>query len=182
MARRGSAQEKILLLLLSGVALGFSRSPKKYFKILKETHKAWKDIDKRLLKSSIKNLYSSKLIQQKNNKDGTTTFILSAEGKKRALTYNLERLVIKKHKWDKKWRIVIFDIPEKKKKIRDILRYHLKQLGFVELQHSVFVLPFACRNELEYIIEFYNIRKFVRFIEANFIDNELNLQHHFHLL
>ena len=181
MARRGSAQEKILLLLLSGLTLGLSRSPRGYFKILKATHKAWKEIDQRYLTSSIRALYKSKLIHEKDNRDGTTTFILSLEGRRVALTYNLDKMTIEKHKWDKKWRIVIFDIPEKKKKMRDIFRFRLKGLGFLELQRSVFVLPFECHNELEYVIEFYNIRKFVRFIEANHIDNELDLKYRFKL-
>ena len=182
MARRGSTQEKVLLLLLSGVVLGFSRSPRGYFKVLRETHKAWKEIDRRYLVSSIKALYKSKLIHQNNNKDGTTTFILSSEGRKVALTYNLDNMTVKKHQWDKKWRIVIFDIPEKKKKIREAFRYQLKRLGFLKLQRSVLVLPFECSNELEYVIEFYNIRRFVRFIEANHIDNELDLKHQFSLI
>jgi len=182
MIRRGSTQEKILLLLLGGITLGLSRSPRGYFKVLKTMHKAWEEIDRRYLTSSIKALYKSKLIHQNDNKDGTTTFILSSEGRKVALTYNLDNMTVKKHRWDNKWRIVIFDIPEKKKKVRDTLRFQLKRLGFLELQHSVFVLPFKCRDELEYIIEFYNIRKFVRFIEASHIDNELDLKHRFKLI
>ena len=75
----------------------------------------------------------------------------------------------------------MFDIPEILKKVRDTFRYQLKKLGFIELQRSVFILPFECKNEIEYIIEFYNIRKHVRFIEANQIDNELHLKHKFQL-
>ena len=182
MARRGLNREKILLLLLGGLTLGLTRTPKGYFKILKNIHKAWREIDSKALKSAIDSLYRSKLLEQRNNSDGTTTFMLSAEGKKVALTYNLENMTVSKHPWDKKWRIVIFDIPEKLKKVRDALRYHLKRLGFIELQHSVFVLPFECRNEIEYIIEFYNARRFIRFIEAHYIDNELDLKHKFRLL
>ncbi|OHA88916.1 MAG: CRISPR-associated endonuclease Cas2 [Candidatus Zambryskibacteria bacterium RIFCSPHIGHO2_02_FULL_43_14] len=182
MPRRGSTQEKILLLLLGGLTLGLSRSPRGYLKILGAIHEEWKEIDRRYLISSIRTLYKSKLIHQKDNKDGTTTFILSSEGKRAALTYNLDKMVVKRHKWDKKWRIVIFDIPEKKKKIREMFRYQLKRLGFIELQRSVFVISFECRNEIEYIVEFYNIRKFVRFIEASHIDNELDLKHRFSLV
>ena len=181
MANRGSAQEKILLLLFGGLALSLVRSPRGYFKILNSIHAEWKEIDRRTLIRSIKILYQSNLIKQKDNKDGTTTFVLSKEGREVALTYNLEEIVIPKTKWDKKWRIVMFDIPEKLKKVRDTLRYQLKKLGFIELQRSVFVIPFECQNELEYIIEFYNIKRFVRFIEAYSIDNELDLKHRFQL-
>ena len=158
-----------------------TRSAKKHFRIIRSVGKEWKKIDKRALEAAIDSLYKSRLISEKNNRDGTTTFTLSVEGKETALTYNLENMLISKHVWDKKWRIVIFDIPEKLKKVRESLRYHLKRLGFRELQHSVFVLPFKCRNEIEYIVEFYNARRFVRYIEAQYIDNELDLKNKFGL-
>ena len=84
--------------------------------------------------------------------------------------------------WDKKWRIVLFDIPELHRKSRDALRYRLRQLGFFEYQKSVFVHPYDCRDEIEYIIESYRIRKFVRFIIADSLDNELHLKKDFGLL
>ncbi|MBI4156072.1 MAG: CRISPR-associated endonuclease Cas2 [Candidatus Zambryskibacteria bacterium] len=158
-----------------------TRSPRDYFKIVKGIHTEWEKINRRSLMRSIKNLYHSKLIQQKDNKDGTVTFTLSKEGKKVALIYDMEKMIILKTKWDKKWRIVMFDIPERLKKVRDTLRYQLKRLGFIELQRSVFVLPFECENEIEYIIEFYDIKKHVRFVEAYRIDNALELKYKFHL-
>ncbi len=181
MIKHNSTRGKILLLLLGGLALGLTRSPKGYFKITKEMHREWKKINHHSLSRSIRALYNSKLVKQNDNGDGTTTFILSKDGREVALRYDLEKMTILKTKWDKKWRIVMFDIPEILKKVRDTFRYQLKKLGFIELQRSVFILPFECKNEIEYIIEFYNIRKHVRFIEANQIDNELHLKHKFQL-
>lgn len=179
----GANQQKILLLLLGGLALGLSGSPARYFQILDSISKEWKEIDKRLLKRAIKSLYESKLISEKQNSDGTVTLVLTDKGKQKALTYDLERMKIKKPThWDKQWRIVLFDIPNKLKKARDTLRMHLKDMGFYEFQESVFIHPYDCKDEIEYIIEFYNIRKFVRFIIANSIDNELHLKKHFNLL
>lgn len=144
MARKGKIQKKILILLLAGLSLGMSRSPKHHFRVIKQVKKEWQEINKKSLETAIETLYKSKLIDQKDNR--------------------------------------IFDIPEKLKKVRDALRYHLKRLGFIELQHSVFVLPFKCRDEIEYLVEFYNVRRFVRYIEAYHIDNELDLKYKFHLL
>ena len=107
---------------------------------------------------------------------------MTKEGKKLALTFNLEEMKLRKGVWDKKWRIVIFDIPEKLRKIRDSLRYQLKRLEFYEFQKSVFVTPFPCDKEIDYIVEFYNIRRFVRFIEATSIDSELDLKRKFNLI
>lgn len=181
--RLGDTQRKILLLLLGGLALGLSGSPKSYFHILKTIGKEWKNINKYALKRTIKNLYKSKLIGEKQNPDGTITITLTDKGKEKALTYDLEKMEIKKPKqWDKKWRVVLFDIPENRKKIREILRFHLKKLRFYEFQKSVFVYPYDCKDEIDYLIEFYDIRKFVRFIIADSIDNEMHLKEHFNLL
>jgi len=46
-------------------------------------------------------------------------------------------------KWDGEWRIVVFDIPEKFKKIRRLLRRNLTVLGFVPWQKSVWVSPLS---------------------------------------
>ena len=182
MTKYGPTQQKILLLLLGGFALGLSKSPRGYFKILNSIRNEWKDINRRALKRSLKTLYQSRLIRQQDNNDGTTTFILSSKGREVALRYDLEQMVIAKNKWDKKWRVVMFDVPEKLKKIRETLRYQLKKLGFLELQRSVFVLPYECGNEVEYIIEFYNIRKYVRMLMVDKIDNEVDLKRKFSLI
>lgn len=176
-------QKKVLLLLWGGLALGLSGSPRVYFQILKEMSKGWQEINRQALKRAIKSLYESKLIKEKQNKDGSITLVLTGQGEKKALTYKIDEMKIKKPKvWDKKWKIVLFDIPEKKRKIRDALRDHLKNLGFYEFQKSVFAHPYDCKDEIDYIIEFYNIRKFVRFIVADSLDNELHLKKHFELL
>jgi len=89
------------------------------------------------------------MLEQKENTDGSLTIVLTENGKRKALTYQIDEMKIKKtQKWDKKWRVVLFDI---------------------------------CKNEIEYIIEFYNIRKYVRFIMADSLDNELHLINHFKL-
>ncbi|PIQ69468.1 MAG: CRISPR-associated endonuclease Cas2 [Candidatus Tagabacteria bacterium CG_4_10_14_0_2_um_filter_40_13] len=179
----GKTQKKILLLLSGGLALGLSGSPTRYFKIIKLIGREWKEIERQSLKRAIKNLYTSKLIGEKQNKDGTITMFLTGEGKRRALTYDLEKMEIKKPKqWDKKWRVVLFDIPDNRKKSRETLRFHLKNLGFYKFQESVFVHPYNCKDEIDYLIEFYDLRRFVRFIIADSIDNEIHLKTHFRLL
>lgn len=178
----GETSQKILLLLGAGLALGLSASPARYFKIIETTGKAWNNIEKRALHRAIKNLYQSKLISIEE-KDEISILTLNEKGKEKILKYKLNEMKIPKmEKWDKKWRIVVFDIPEPKKKIRDILRFHLKKLEFFEFQKSIFIHPFDCKNEMEFLIEFYNIRSYVRFIIAEDIDNQLHLKKHFGLL
>lgn len=179
----GTIQQKTLLLLQAGLILGLSHSPKTSFKILKGVAKEWKEIERRALKRAIESLYKSKMIEMKyNKKKDAITIVLTDKGKKKALTYELDKMQIKKPKaWDGKWRIVLFDIPEPNRKERDELRYCLRNLGFFEYQKSVFAHPYDCQDEIDYIIELKNIRKFVRFMIADHLDNELHLKHHFGL-
>lgn len=184
MARGGGViQKKILLLLFGGYALGCSALPTQQFRIIKAIGETWKDIDKQALRRAIRSLYESKLIGAKERKDGSVTIVISSEGKKKALTYQIDEMQISKpKKWDRKWRVVLFDIPEKLRKARDAFRYHLNQLDFYEFQKSVFVHPYDCKDEIDYLIEFYDLRRFVRFVVADSIDNELHLKKYFSLL
>lgn len=180
--RVGRTEKKILLLLFGGVALGLSGSPRRYFRILNALHEEWSAIDARALKQSARSLYTSKLVDARTDRDGRWVLVLSDKGKRAALAYRIDEMRIPAPKyWDGKWRMVLFDIPESTKKIREALRTHLKCMGFLELQKSIFIHPFECRNEIEYVVEFYNIRKHVRFVLAESIDNGLNVQQHFGL-
>jgi DNA-binding transcriptional regulator PaaX len=181
--RIGSTKKKVLLLLSAGLALGLTRSPKTHFWILRQIPKEWRKENRQALERAINSLYTSHLVGSKNNSDGTTTLILNESGKQRALKYNIDKMKIEEPvKWDGKWRIVMFDIPEKLKRLRDTLRSHFQELGMIELQKSVLVYPFPCDKEIEFILELYNARKYVRFVLADNTDNELHLKKKFGLL
>jgi DNA-binding transcriptional regulator PaaX len=180
--RLGKTQQKIVLLLLAGLSMGLSTNPKKHFDILGELHDELKNFDSRHLKKSIKSLYESNVVKVKENKDGTMTLVLSEEGKKRAVSFNINNIEIKKpNKWDGKWRFILFDVPERKRYIRNGLRFHLKTIGFFEYQKSVFTHPYDCKDEIDYIIEFYEAREFVRYVVAEGVDNELHLKTFFNI-
>lgn len=174
-------KQKILLLLFGGVALGCAYSPRRQLGIIKEVAKEWQKINEKELTDEIRKLYRSKLVETKSNPDGSQTFVLTEKGELKVLTYRFDEMKIEKSNWDNKWRIVIFDIPEKIRQGRNALREKLKELGFRELQKSVFVFPFECRNELEFIIEFFNLRPYVRHGVLEDIDNDLHLKKLFKL-
>lgn len=174
--------QKILLLLLAGVALGLTRSPRQYFRILKDVKKDWERIDRYALHRTIKRLYKSGLIETRDNPDGSTTIVLSKSGKEVALTYQIDEMEIHKMpRWDGKWRIIIFDVPENRKRARDALSRKLKQLGFYQFQKSVFVHPFECQNEIDFIREFFKVGPYVKYIMAEEIENQSFLKKHFGL-
>lgn len=178
----GSATQKVLLLLLGGTAIAFSYSPTRARRVLRAVTSEWKNINRRELGRAIHRLYESKLIYYKEEKDGAVSIVLNREGKKVALRYKLDELsILKPQHWDRRWRVILFDIPETERALRDSLRSRLRQLGTMEFQKSVFVHPYDCRDEVDFIIEVYNARRYVRFIEAVHIDNEFHLKRKFHL-
>ena len=117
-----------------------------------------------------------------SEKDGETKIVLTDAGEGRVLRYKLNELKIEKPKrWDKKWRLVIFDIPEKLKQARNALRGKLNELGFAQLQKSVWVYPYECRSEIDFIAEIFNAGPYVRLIEANQLDGAETLKEKFEL-
>lgn len=115
-------------------------------------------------------------------KDGQQVLTLSEDGKKRVLRFNLHEMAIKKPKrWDGYWRIVIFDIPERRKQGREALRSKLKQLGFCQLQKSCFIYPFDCKSEIDFISELFEVSPYVNFIVATEIEGAPLLKKSFRL-
>jgi hypothetical protein len=53
--------------------------------------------------------------------------------------------------WDRKWRVVAFDIPERHRKWRNVVRRLLKQAGFVQLQQSLWIFPHECEELVQLI-------------------------------
>ena len=72
--------------------------------------------------------------------------------------------------------MVLFDIPEKYKPAREDLRETLKRLGFYEYQKSVLIHPYPCQDEVNFVVEYFNIRSHVRVITVVELDNELHLR------
>lgn len=182
LSRLGPNQQKVLLLLLGGIGLSLARTPKQYFRVIKETSKEWKKINRRMLEKAIFSLYRSKLIREHENLDGSLTMVLTDKGKQKAITFNIDNMEIKIPKiWDRKWRMVLFDIPEKHKPAREALRETLQKLGFYEYQKSVLIHPFSCEDEVNFIVEYFDVRPHVRMVTVTELDNEIHLKKIFSL-
>ncbi|MCX6724434.1 MAG: hypothetical protein NT155_04715 [Candidatus Staskawiczbacteria bacterium] len=165
-------KEKILLLLLAGIAFGYSITPGQQRRVLGAISREWNKISKQELTEGIKYLYKLDLIDKEVSKNGFVRLTLTKKGKLKSLGFRLNNLKNKKEKWDGKWRMVSFDIPEKYKRGRDALRRKLKFIGFRELQKSVFITPVECKREIELLVNYFELDKFVRFAVLEYVDNE----------
>jgi len=84
-------------------------------------------------------------------------------------------------RWDGKWRIVIFDIPEVRHLSRDHLRNFLQRIGFLMLQASVWVYPHDCEDLVMLLKTDYSLGKEVIYIIAEDIEGDWFLRKHFGL-
>lgn len=153
--------------------MSFAGTIGRQIRILKEAAEEWKDIDRQYLCRIVREFHRGRLVSMQENKDGTSTAVLTEKGKKRAITFNFGSMKIPVTTvWDGLWHVVIFDIPEKYKMARDSLRDKLLQLGFVHCQKSVYVYPYPCRDEIDFIVEFFKVRSYVRYGILTHITNE----------
>lgn len=123
----------------------------------------------------LKELKRRKLISFEQKSNGELKIVLSKEGKEKVLEYNLDDLEVKKPtKWDKRWRIIIYDIPQYQRKASDALREKLKSLGLFQLQKSVWISPYECLSELEFVCTVFeiNMDEWVHYFYADEIPKE----------
>lgn len=84
-------------------------------------------------------------------------------------------------KWDGKWRVICFDIPETRKYMRYLIHQKLVELGFYRLQDSVFVTPQPCGEILKLMQKAFFLQEDVRGMVVTQIDDERVLLNHFDL-
>ena len=132
---------------------------------------------------AFRRLEAQRAIRYCGIKNGEAFYEFTNNGKKKIRVFAFEVLKIEKpEKWDEQWRIVIFDIPEYLGTARRALQKKLQDLGFYPLQKSVWVHPFPCEAEIEFIKEFFGIDRFVHVLSSNEMPSAKALYHFQNLL
>lgn len=122
--------------------------------------------DKQYFYSTINRLKDTGYLEEVE-KLGEKRYRTTLKGKAKIMRY-----FKKDKKWDGKWRIVIFDIPEEKKNMRDHFRKKLGELGFRFLQESVWISPYNIADEIEYLIEICRAKHYVHYLLVEELDNK----------
>lgn len=89
---------------------------------------------------------------EKIEKDGKPFYRLTSKGSKR-LKENIPIFKLATQLWDGRWRIVIFDIKEENRFLRDALRDKLLSLGFGKWQRSVYITPHDIEQEINQYLQ-----------------------------
>ena len=179
---RSEIVKDIFSWLLVGGAILVAASSPYFIRNLLESDKRWRRYPRRRVSSTFYNLKRQGLINI-TEKNHQIYISLTEKGRKKAGMFQIDSLEIKRpKKWDKKWRIVIFDIAQLKKTHREAFRGKLKELGFYPLQKSVWIHPFDCRAEIELLRDFFGLsEKEIRLLVAEDIENDRNLEEIFKL-
>ena len=85
-------------------------------------------------------------------------------------------------RWDEHWRIVIFDVPERRRGARDKLRIMLESIGFKKLQASVWIFPYECEDLLLLLKTEYSLGREVIYIVSKDVENDNVLRRKFGLV
>lgn len=134
------------------------------------------------MKKVITRLKRQRYVSIKENHDGTATVKITKNGMLHALTYHLDSLKSDRpKKWDNRWRVIIFDIPEKYKRARDVFRSRLIQLGLYKFQESVYIFPYPCFDQVEFLRELYGVAFKVKYLLVEKIEEDEYLKSHFEL-
>ena len=89
--------------------------------------------------------------------------------------------IMKKRKWDRRWRVVIFDIPERRKNIRDRLRLFMNEYGFVRIQDSVWIYPYDCEDLIALAKANFRVGADVLYMIVERLERDKYLREHFKL-
>ena len=128
------------------------------------------------INASRKRLVEKGLVEYSKN----GMLFLTSLGQKRL--EQIERMEYKvkiPQKWDGKWRVLIFDIKEKKRSVRDKIRITLNHIGFIKLQNSVWVFPYDCEDLITLLKADFGIGREVLYMIVDKIENDDILRRHF---
>jgi len=176
----GSFQRVMLYAALGGVMVAIGAVPD-FSKIIKYYAGAKKDARFNYQAKTVLERLAQKGFITFEERDGRRYARITEKGKRilQLETQKVEHL--KKRKWDKRWRVVIFDIPERRRKIRVRLRLFMQQYGFTRLQDSVWVYPYDCEDLVALAKANFHLGTDVLYMRVEHIENDKHLREHFEL-
>lgn len=136
----------------------------------KKHQERWGHFNKRILWANLRRLQKSGVIEE-SDQDGEIFFKLTEKGKLKLFKYRLEDLELNQKKWDRKWRLVAYDIPKGKKNQAEAFRTLLKKMSWLT--------PYSCSNEIEFLKGLYNLTDHVTILIISKIEGESEYRRYF---
>ena len=178
--RRGQIRDALLMALVVGGMVAIGAVPRTLIPTL-----GYKPKDQRRFNGYTKTV-AHRLARQGLarwvKRDGKTYLRITAAGQHK-LAFATEKMKLKgeKRRWDKRWRMVAFDIPERRRVTRAKLRATMAEVGFIRLQDSVWVYPYDCEEFIALLKAELKVGKDALYAIVEKIENDKAIREHFHL-
>lgn len=141
----------------------------------------WKQYNISYLQRTLRRLGEQKQIEI-ITKNGEAILCLTQHGQRKILKYAIDTLEVKKPKnWDQKWRLVLYDIPKEEKSLGDVIRQSLQAIGFYPMQESVYLYPYPCFEQIEFLREYYGLGDNVQYMLVDRIERDAPFKSYFGL-
>lgn len=175
MREKQSFTEKLLLLIADFIDFNrqpvtwhslhhwFSNNPK-YRPLRAWLEEYFRKRKKRTFYSTISRLNKNGYLKIRTAKEGKG-YILTPKGEKKILENKVKNLKLKLDPF-KYWLMIVFDIPEKRRKDRDLFRIYLYELGFQKIQQSIWISPYNVYKELKEIVNNLGLNQCVKFLKV----------------
>lgn len=178
----------ILTLLATGTGLamavvmpGTAYLLKQPYEKKRKDWEEWKKFNPTYLRRNIERLKKQKLVEIEE-REGVATVKIAKAGRQKVLKYALDELELPKSRvWDKKWRIIIYDVPRDKKYFQVLFRETVKRMGFLRIQRSVYAYPFPCYEQVEFLREYFNLGDNILYMVVETLENDLPYREYFGL-
>lgn len=140
---------------------------------------AWKRFNIPYLKRTIKRLEKQKLVEI-SDENGIQVVKVTNQGKNRILKISLDELeIIQPKVWDRKWRLISFDLPEERSSTRKVLVRYLKYWKFYPLHESVYLHAYPCLEAIDFLREYLGVSEYVRLFTVIQIENDKLFRNYF---
>jgi len=172
--RIGDNEKEIIKLIGIGVivlsSLALPNLPIVLKPFIKERPNGILELLKKLAKKKVVNL-------------GGEVVKLTVKGRKllREIQLLETEIIPRPKKWDGVWHLVSYDVPVELNKERDYFRSVLKRWEFYQIQKSLWVYPFECKEEIAVLAKYLNIESYVMVMTTDFLANENEVEEIFNL-
>lgn len=180
--RRGELTKDILRLVAAGLAVGGVAIVAPNMLQIIDYFRPKGQQEKRRVRQAIKYLEERDRIRIEY-RAGIPHLILTEKGRVQCNEDAIGDMSIRRpHRWDQKWRLVMFDLPSRHDRIRRSFRDKLQDFGFKLYQRSVFIYPYECYGEVNVVAEWYGVKKCIRYVVATEIHDMRRFVKEFDLL
>lgn len=183
-AKRNQVRDAVLLSAYITVGVGMMVMAPNTVRLLKYVEKAIGPSPRlaRRVSQKYSELISQGIFRRIATQDGSR-IELTEKGMRIAeeLSQREEMRPAKQKKWDQKWRIIMFDVWERRRRVRDELRHTLEEFGFVKIQNSVWVYPYPCEKLLIFLRTHLKLGQGILYIVADEIEYDEKLRKYFKL-